>query len=281
MLKIKNIYILKYGLIIAVFSFLINIIVYFQYAIDDIIFLEHIYFNMVEDGSKLDIYYIKDASDNRRITSISFPEKPQEFSFIVLDDPITSSQEHAHYNYNKIKLTIYIPKYLDKTENKITLTKAIVKFDNGTEQEFSLGNITLFKNVDFLNYFNTIDTRGDDLYYTTKVARQDSTIKFIGNEYYEELSDIVHMKINNISAEELIFPFKINKGGKLTIESQLDISENDSRRYNVYNIDNYINFEASDSIDGYEYLHNISYAPFDYLSPEREIVNFLKYKGVK
>lgn len=207
----------------------------------------------------------------------------ENFAYVVLEENPIISQEFAHYHCNKITLTFYIPKNLDKKENKTVLKKGIVRFDNGKEKEIAFGNIVLFKNTDNLNDFTTIDTSysDDTLYSATKVANKNISIESIVAIFYDEIKDIIHMRFNDILIEEISFPFIVSKGEELTIESQLVISKNDTRRYNVYNIDNYIFFTASDGRNGYEYFYNISYSPFDLFSSEKDILNFIEYKGAK
>lgn len=283
MLNIKNITILKYGLMISGFSIIINIMFYLQFSIRDIIFLEHFYYKEIQDGSKLEFFYIKNANDNSEITHISFPEMSENFAYVVLEENPIISQEFAHYHCNKITLTFYIPKNLDKKENKTVLKKGIVRFNNGKEKEIIFGNIVLLKNSDNLNDFTTIDTSysDDNLYSSTKVANKNIFIENMAAVFYDEIKDIIHMKFNDISIKDISFPFIMSKGEELTFESQLIISKNDTRRYNVYNIDNYILFTDSDDKSGCEYFYNISYNPFDLILSEKDIMNFIEYKGVK
>ncbi len=53
------------------------------------------------------------------------------------------------------------------------------------------------------------------------------------------------------------------------------------RRYNVYDVIKIISITDSEGNKGNELLHNLDYEPMGIISSEKEIIDYLRYRGVK
>jgi hypothetical protein len=181
MQNISNKYILKYGLIAVVLIFIISLIVFMQFSLDDAVFLKHYYDLEINYNTYMNIHVITNSNDTRRINEIEFPQMPDDFVFTDMFNIINSyyiTEKFAHYNYNILSLEL--PSInLNQNDNKeeiVILDKAIVKFNNGDEQEVNIGKIVLHKNSKHTGSLKLTSTSSSNDYT--------STTEFISNDNF-------------------------------------------------------------------------------------------------
>ena len=81
----KNTAILKYGLIAALTCLIISIFVYFQFFLNEPVFLKHYYELVIHENSRINLHLITNSNDDRRILKIKFPQMPKDFAYMELD----------------------------------------------------------------------------------------------------------------------------------------------------------------------------------------------------
>ena len=288
----KNISILKYGLIAVFLCFIISVIVYMQYSLEETVFLDHYYERNIHDGSYLNIHFIGNTSDERKIIDISFPQLPEEFAYVQMNAFPNSfsngyyrSEKFAHYSHNVLSIELH---YYDKDENNkqeesIVLDKAVVSYNNGEKQEVNIGKIVLHKNVKRYGYFDsTYSSSSNNFTSSTQIkAQKNIIIKDISSYLDTGVSDFIELKFNGEDINDLSFPIAVNEGDYLTFNSRFLYDTQNVKKYNVYDLKKRIILTDEEGNTGHYDIYNINYEPFEVFIDEEGIVEFLKYKGVK
>ena len=210
---------LKYGLIILALSIVISIVVYFQYSISDVVFLKHYYDVEIHNSSFLELHFIANADDERQIIDIDFPQVQDNFAQIEFDHfrnnngdgHYYNTVKTAHYNYNIISLVVLVSANNTKLDGKVMLDKALVKFNNGDEQEVDIGRIVLYKNIKKsdaldLNYYSSIN---NNISIAVMEAQKDFLIENISSYLDKNINDILLLKMNYTPTDELNYPIDI------------------------------------------------------------------------
>ena len=282
---------LKYGLIVLALSFVISIVIYFQFSIGDVVFLKHYYDVEINNSSFLELHFIANADDERQITDINFPQVQDNFAQIEFDHfrnnkgdgYYYNTVKTAHYNYNVISLVVLVSANSTKLDGKIVLDKAIVKFNNGDEQEVDIGRIVLYKNIKKtdaldLNYYSSSN---NNISIAVMEAQKDFLIENISSYLDKEINSILLFKMNYTPTDELSYPIDIKKGESLSFESQFDFKEDDMSKFNVYEIQKKVAIKDNNKRTSYQNIYNIAYSPIDLFLTEKNIMEYLNYRGVK
>lgn len=288
----KNISILKYGLIAVALCFMISVVVYMQYSLKETVFLDHYYERNIHDGSYMNIHFIKNTNDDRKIIDISFPQLPEDFAYVQMNAFPNSfnngyyrSEKFAHYSYNvlAIELHCYENNENEKQEESIVLDKAVVSYNNGEKQEVDIGKIVLHKNAKQYGYFDsTYNSSSSDFTASTRVKSQKNIIiKDISSDLDTDVSDFLELKFNGEDINTLSFPIAVNTDDYLTFDSRFSYDSQDVRKYNAYDIEKRVMLIDDEGNSGHFDIYNINYEPFEILINEDGIREFLKYKGVK
>lgn len=289
----NNNLILKYGLIIVVLCFIISTICYMQFSLDEVVVLKHYYEIYVHEGSFMNINFIADASDNRKITEIRFPEMPNEFASIGFNDFSNSfndgyyrTEKFAHYIYSELMIELH---YNDGNnadegnEESIALNKAVITFNNGDEQEVDIGKIILHKNMNYYDFIDTSSNSSSNDFTSTTVMRplKDIVIESIESDLDEETNGFMELKLNGVKIEDINYPLSVNTDDTLVFDNKFLYQSKDTRKYNVYDVQRRILIADSEGKKGYEIIQNLDYNPIELFLTEKGIVEFLKYRGVK
>ena len=291
--NIRNNSILKYGLIVVMLSFAINVIFYMQFSLDETVFLKHYYERDIHDGSFMIIHFISNSNDNRKINEISFPQMPEDFASVVFnnfsnnfDNGYYRSENFAHYSYNELMIEFrYNDKNYDEENNEksIVLNKAVIKYNNGDVQEVDIGKIVLHKNM---NYYDFIDSNyssssNDFTASTVMESQKNIIIEKIESELDKETSGFMELKLNGVKTEELKYPISVNMGDSLYFDNKFLYYLDDMRKYNVYDVEKRLLISDSEGNKGYEIIGNLDYYPIELFLTEKGISEFLEYIGVK
>ncbi|MBP1927209.1 hypothetical protein J2Z76_003106 [Sedimentibacter acidaminivorans] len=293
----KNNLILKYGLIIVMLCFIISTVYYMQFSLDEFVFLKHYYERDIHDGSYMNIHFIKNTADNRKIIEIKFPEMPNEFASVFLNDFSNGfnngyyrTEEFAHYMYNELVIEF---RYNDinyseegneeSNEESIILNKAVIVLNNGDEQEVDIGKIVLHKNMNYYDFLETSSSSSSNDFTSTSVMTpiKDVVIDSIESNLDGEANGFMELTLNGVKIEDINFPLKLNSDDSLVFNNTFLYNTKDTRKYNVYDIQKRILVTDSEGNKGYETIHNLDYYPIEIFLSEKGIGDFLKYRGVK
>nr|WP_312576983.1 hypothetical protein [Sedimentibacter sp.] len=292
MQKLKNISILKYGLVIVLICFIINIFVYMQFSVDEAVFLKHYYDIEIYDDTFMHINYITNSSDNREIKEIKFPQMPDNFAQVRIDFLRNSfnngyyrTKKFAHYNYNIFSLIISAvnSNENDIAEGSVILDKAIIIYYNGDEQEVNIGKIILRKNSNRTESLTStfVQSSSDNKATSVFISNDNFVITGINSGLDEEIKDIFKLSLNDKDTMQLNYPINVTSDDSLTFDSQFKFDLHDVRRYNVYEIQKKISLIDSEGNHENMRILNLDYYPEDLFDKENDIIKYLKEIGVK
>lgn len=292
MKKIKNTYILTVGLILVVVSYIISALYSMNLELKEPVFLENYYESDIQRRSVMALHLITNSNDNRQIVQIDFPQLPDDFAYASTHNVWNNNNGYdrinkfANYNYKVIYFEfININENLiDDEVESIVLDNAKIKYINGDTQYVDIGKIVLHKNLKSNVFFNT-DTVSSSNNFSSKLYAkvvEDITINNIGSYFDDELEGFLQTTVNGLKQKDIQYPLSFKSGDYIDFSSSYLYGDpNDMRRYNVYDIKKVISITDAEGNEGYELLYNLDYEPTGVLSCEKEIIDYLKYRGVK
>lgn len=292
MQNINNISILKYGLISVVLCFIISLLVFMQFPLDEAVFLKHYYDIEINNNTYMNIHYITSSIDTRRINEIKFPHMPDDFAYVNIsyfnnghEYGYYNIEKFAHYNYNVISLE-FNTKKLYQEENKeetVILDKAVVIYNNGDEQEVDIGKIVLHKNSMSTESLTStfVSSTNDNTSTSEFISNDNLVINSISSYLDEDIKDIFKLRLDGKDINQINYPIKITPDDSLTFDSQFKFDSQDLKRYNVYEIQKRISLIDSEGNQGIMRIHNLDYEPLDIFLREKDIIKYLKETGVR
>lgn len=285
----KNNLILKYGLIIVLLFLIISIFFYIRFFLDEPVFLKHYYDLTIRENMRMNLHFITNSSDNRRISRIEFTQLPDDFAYIELDyftnineNGYLRSQKFKHYNYNEISLLIHALGD-NESEESVVLDKAVVHYSDGKSQEADIGKIILHKNAKQTNVLTSVFTKGgnDNTSAEGFKSADNIIIEGIKSDLDDELKGIFELKMEGEDVRNLNYPVNILADETFRLESQFKFEPGDDRIYNVYDIHGRISTSDSQGNKGTRIILNLNYYPWDVFGRERGIIQYLKEAGVR
>ncbi len=290
--NIKNASILKLGLIFIIISYVAGALYSMSLVLKEPVFFKHYYESHIHSRSVKSIHLITNSNDDRQIVQIEFPQLPEDFAYVSLrnvwnnDNGYDRINEFAHYDY-KILYFEFINVDEDLSggeEESIVLDKAEIRYMNGDVQYVDIGKIVLHKNFKLNEFFYDSSSSSSSNFSSklyTKVLK-DININNIESSFDDELEGFLEMTVNNLKQQDIQYPMSFNSGEYINFNSNYIYDDlNDMRRYNVYDVIKIISITDSEGNKGNELLHNLDYEPMGIISSEKEIIDYLRYRGVK
>ena len=287
----KNNSILKYGLISVLLCLIISIIFYVQFLLDEPVFLKHYYDFVIYDDMRMNLHFITNSSDNKRIQRIEFPQLPDDFAYIELDYFINinesgyfHSRKFTHYSYNELSLLIHVlGEDENESEERVVLDKAVVHYSNGDIQETNIGKIILHKNVKKSNMLDSVFTKSssDNTSAEGFEPSDNIIIESIKSDLDDELKGIFDLKMDGEDVRSLNYPISVSADETFRFESQFKFEPGDDKIYNVYDIHGRISTADSQGNKGIKRIMNLNYYPQEVFGKERGIIQYLKEIGVR
>ena len=278
--------ILKYGLIVIVLFFLASLIYYMGFSLEEPVFLKHYYERVLHGESYIFIHYITNSNDKRQVSEIYFPQLEDDFVYAeheYFGGGNYRNEKYAHYSYNVFAIKFHF--YDDgSTEPKtFVLDKAVIIYNNGEKQNVDIGKIVIHKNMKQDRFFEMEYSSSSNNYTSSYVIRAVKNVRVekVESMFDKETKNFLELTINHVNLNELEFPFNINEGEKLSINSSFLIDTYDERRYNVYDLQRIIYSVDEEGDFGYDFIYNLNYEPDYFLRSEKGITEYLKYRGVK
>ncbi|MBU3188962.1 hypothetical protein K9O30_07775 [Clostridium bowmanii] len=222
------------GLAILVLCWTLNIAYYQNKVIKEPLFINH-YYDIPKGMNSFDIYYIKDLSSQREITSVIFPELGTQ-SMNFTDTDVNSDKRY--YMLKNIRIDILNGSDSDIPEeykNKV-ITKAIIEFSDGKTMNVNLGKIYLFSDELLARAFKfySASSSSDNTGSSNLIADKDLKVTGIDGRFNEEVKDILEIKVNNKLLSEVKFPLYLKKGEILYINYGFNFNENLIKQNNAY-----------------------------------------------
>ena len=292
MRNIKNISFLKYGLIAVVLCFIISLFVYMQFYIDEPVFLKHYYDMEINYSANMNIYFITNSFNTRKISEINFPQMPDGFAFINIINIGNGlypgyywTEKFAHYNYHNFNFEIRAINFNenDIKEESVVLDKAVIIYSNGEKQEVNIGKIVLHKNSKHSESLTStfVKSSNDNTSTSVFISNDNFVINSISSNLDEEVKDILKLSLDGKDTNQLNYPIHITPDDSLTFDSQFKFDSQDMRRYNVYDIQKKISLIDSEGNQESTRILNLDYQPAEIFLKEKDIIQYLKEIGVK
>lgn len=292
MKNIKNVSILKFGLIIAFVSYIAVLMYSMILTIEEPVFLKHYYEADMQGRTVMPLHLITNKDDDREIIDIEFPQLPQDFAYVSLhnvwndNDGYDRIIEYAHYDYK----TLYF-EFINTNEDltgddleTVVLDNAKIRYMNGDTRHIDIGKIVLYKNLR-LNEFFYDSSSSSSSDFSSKLYTQvlkDISINNIKSDFDNELEGFLEMTVNDTKQEDIHYPISFKSGEYISFSSKYKYDDpHDVRIYNVYDVTKIISITDSEGNQGYERLHNLDYEPLSAFSSEKGIIEYLRYRGVK
>lgn len=289
MKNFKNISILKVGLICMVITYIVNVLYFMNLTISEPIFLKHYYESDIQRRTVIILHLIANSDDNREIVDIEFSQLPEDFAYVHVwrnNNGYDRIEKFAHYNYKTMVLEFLNSDQEDTQgdiEQSVILDKAKIRYMNGDVQNVDIGKIVLHKNIksyDFLDFASSSSSSD----YTSKLyvkALKNITINNIQSDLDNEIEGFLETTVNDIKTKDIQYPISFETGDYISFNSKFLNDSSDIRKYNIYDIKRRIHITDSDGNKGYGLIYNLDYEPTDFFSSEKEIIDYLKYRGVK
>ncbi|MCG4579222.1 hypothetical protein [Clostridium cochlearium] len=289
--------ILRFGLIIIVISLIFTVIFASVYKLKNPIFLKmfvekDVYVN--EDSAYLnglELKYITNISDNRKVVGINFKEQPN-IEIIVSHNPMGYENFSFFDNNNSNKQTgdicgryvvntIYINiNKLDKKLNKIELNNAKVIFDDGSTLDTNIGRIILYRDTnnheDIVEHISSSGS-SDGTSSSDQRFKKDIKLLNVESTLLDDLKDYFDLSIGNIDYKN-IYGTKYEKDKILSIHSKCKTSKSILEEYSFYDINPKLYYEDNKGNRSYIRIYNINHTPYNF--DLKGIFRYLKSRGV-
>ncbi len=291
MKNIKNITILKVGIICIVISFIANAFYFMNLTLKEPVFLKHYYESDIQKRSVMVLHLITNSGDNREIAEIDFPQLPEDYAYVSLqgwnrNNGYDSIQKFAHFHYKTLVLEF---RNSDRdvlsggNEESVVLDKAKIRYMNGDTQEVDIGKIILHKNLELYKFLDFRSSSSSNNYTSNLYTQslKNITINNVESNLDNELGGFLVTTVNDINKEDLQFPLSYKNGEYISFDSQFKYDSNDVRKYNVYDLIKKVDIFDSEGNKGYVFILNLDYEPTEMFISEKGIIDYLKYIGVK
>ncbi|KHO40384.1 hypothetical protein [Clostridium tetani] len=275
--------ILKFGLLLIIISLIFTIILASVYKLKNPVFLKmfvekYVYVN--EDSSFVDgleLKYITNISDNRKVIDINFKEQPN-IEIIVSHNPMGYENFSFFDNNNSNKQigdiygryivnTIYLNiNNLDKKFNEIELNNAKVSFDDGSTLDSNLGRIILYKDKnnheDIVEHISSSGS-SDGTSSSDKKLKKDIKLLNVESPLLDDLKDYFDISIGEINYKD-ISGVKYEKDKVLSTHSKFKTPKSIFEEYSFYDINPKLYYEDIKGNKSYIRIYNINHTPYNF-----------------
>ncbi|CDI48198.1 hypothetical protein BN906_00138 [Clostridium tetani 12124569] len=239
---------------------------------------KYVYVN--EDSSFVDgleLKYITNISDNRKVIDINFKEQPN-IEIIVSHNPMGYENFSFFDNNNSNKQigdiygryivnTIYLNiNNLDKKFNEIELNNAKVSFDDGSTLDSNLGRIILYKDKnnheDIVEHISSSGS-SDGTSSSDKKLKKDIKLLNVESPLLDDLKDYFDISIGEINYKD-ISGVKYEKDKVLSTHSKFKTPKSIFEEYSFYDINPKLYYEDIKGNKSYIRIYNINHTPYNF-----------------
>ena len=297
--RVKNA--LKISGILILISFFISILIVSYLKLDNPVFLKS--YKDIEimesegvlrtSGYDIEIKYIANIEDTRRVSSIVFKDAPNLNFYASENNPMgivqfynysnDNIESYGRYGIHTVFINLDKYNYEDNLEEYTVLSEATITFDDGLTMDVNLGKLVLYKyeyykenlNNKILNTYS-IENSNNSSSKSGFSVKEYIQVSNIYSKLFEDTRDLITFNINKtgrIEDRDLIY----NANDNLYFISQFNNIDDKERKLYSYDIKPTIYFEDKNGIEYEERVDNIRYTPiFNFY----DIYTYLKKVGV-
>ena len=248
------------------------------------IMLKHYYYVPTSQGYIIHLHYLANRSDNMDIQWLTIPGIDGEF----YSKGPQHGPKYRHYKIKTFSLELNEQFLTNFDENSFSFNQVIAHLSNGESMTMDVGEITFYKWKDQVLQFQSSGGSSDNTGYHILKADKDINITDLEIPYAEELKPALSLKLNSNKVEvqqhlnreasenlqdngETLFPIVLKKDERLSIKYQFSFPQDDSSRFNYYEIRAVLQGQEANGSPFTDYF-SISYQPYLGEKELREIV---------
>lgn len=291
---------LKISGTLILLSFLLSISILYYLKLDNPVFLKSYKDievvenegNYITSGYDIEIKYIANIEDNRKVSSIVFKEAPNLNFYVSENSPMGMVQffdysndnieSHGRYGIHTVLLNLNSHNYGNDLDDDIVLREATVTFNDGFTMDVDLGKLVLYKykspqeNLDNeVLHGHSIESSSDGISKSGFYVKKYIQVSDIYSKLFEHTRDLFDFNINKIGGLEnrdLIY----NANDNLYFTSQFNFIDDPERKLYSYDIRPVIYFKDRDGKEYEKRVYNMTYKPlFNFI----DIYKYLRETG--
>ncbi|MDA8235588.1 MAG: hypothetical protein M0Z31_12460 [Clostridia bacterium] len=209
------------GLLALVLLWAGNILYFKEQQLTRPLFMKHYYDLPFYDEYNLNLYYLVNNDDKRRIGGITFPELSENYAFAV------EEADSNIYKYHRLKrVTIRLNntdlRYLTKAR-QLVIKELLIMYSNGDVQKINVGRIHISlvaPNQKFVD-MHTAGSGGNDdsggFGFDEFSVLKPTKITEIKHSFEDILADKLLVNINEQPLKETSLPFELNNGKRMRV----------------------------------------------------------------
>ncbi|MGG7214242.1 hypothetical protein ACQPUY_11545 [Clostridium nigeriense] len=266
-------------------SFLISISIIYYLKLDNPVFLKSYKDievvenegNYITSGYDIEIKYIANIEDNRKVSSIVFKDAPNLNFYVSENSPMGIGQfynysndnieGYGRYGIHTVFLNLNSHNYGYDLNDDIVLGEATVTFNDGLTMDVDLGKLVLYKYkspqenlVDEVLYGQNIDISSEGISKSGFYVKKYIQVSDIYSKLFEDTRDLFDFNINktgSIEDRDLIY----NANDNLYFTSQFNFIDDPERKLYSYDIRPIIYFKDRDGKEYEKRVYNLTYNP--------------------
>lgn len=266
-------------------SFLISISIIYYLKLDNPVFLKSYKDievvenegNYITSGYDIEIKYIANIEDNRKVSSIIFKDAPNLNFYVSENSPMGIGQfynysndnieGYGRYGIHTVFLNLNSHNYGYDLNDDIVLREATVTFNDGLTMDVDLGKLVLYKYkspqenlVDEVLYGQNIDISSEGISKSGFYVEKYIQVSDIYSKLFEDTRDLFDFNINktgSIEDRDLIY----NANDNLYFTSQFNFIDDPERKLYSYDIRPIIYFKDRDGKEYEKRVYNLTYNP--------------------
>lgn len=291
----KNNKLLNKCLIIIITTLVISIGTLLYFKLDQPVFLKvyrdtylPLYDTVSYGDMEFHLRYITNVNDTKMVNHIEFSENPALRTYASetggsFFDPFNNPmrqmprQQVGIYSIR----TIYVQMSahdIPVSNDDITLTKAIIHFNNGETMDVDIGTLVLYGDRYSNEHFKFKSGNSDSNNYrsTLMEVTEDAMTIEVDNPLLEEVKEYVDIRIDGVDYEKVITrAYKAND--YMTIETIFRTPQDILLSFNDYEIHPKLHYRDSDGNSHIFRFHNLNYRKHNF--EFKEVVEYLKARG--
>jgi len=272
--------ILRYGLILIALSLILTIGTAVAFNLEDPVFLKMYIEQNVSNNENTDVIdilelkYITNTSDSRKVIDIKFEEEPNieatvsywhlggGFSFFNNNNQI--GDIYGRYVLHTIYLKMDLNN-MDRELYEIELNNAKIRFDDGSTQDADLGRIIIYKDKSKMGDLVTVSSSGssDGTSSSRKIVNTNIKLLHVTSPLLDELEDYFDLTIDRNDYRQ-ISGMQYKTSNSLNTYAKFKSLEDIALKYTFYDIKPKLYYEDEEGNVSYTRIYNIHHIPYHF-----------------
>lgn len=290
----KNNKLLNKCIIIIITTLVLCIGTLFYFKLDQPIFLKAyrdislpLYDSVSYGDMEFHLRYLTNVNDTNMVSHIEFPEVPALRVYAIergssFFDQFNTPRQIPGQQIGIYSIrTIYIQMSahdIPVTDEEMTITKAVVHFNNGESMDVDIGQLVLYGDRQSNDHFKFKSGNSDSNHYrsTLMEVTKDVLISKLENPLLEEVKEYVDILVDGVDYEKVITrAYKAND--YMTIETIFRTPQDILLSFNDYDINPRLHYMDSDGNSHIFRFRNLDYRKHSF--EFKEVVEYLKARG--